>query len=143
MEILIVVGILAILAAMGFGIFRNFVKNVEFESVNKIIIADLKEARAKSISGEEGLKWGIHFVNSSSDYYELFSTPTNYAGVSTTVKITTYLPTAIVFTAPSEASSTDVIFNRVSGAATSTNIIVSSSDGDNKTITITSNGNVY
>lgn len=142
LEALIVIAILAVLSTLGFGLYRNFVKSSELDLLAKEIAFDLKSVQAKSMAGEKGLKWGIHFVNVSNDYYELFSTPADYSSASTTIDIVVYLPGAAYFTDPT-ASST-ILFNKIRGtiAATST-VSVSSPEGDIKTVTVTPVGNIY
>lgn len=141
-EILIVVSILAVVGLMATGFYRNFVKNIELESVNKTLVFDLKDARSRAINGEDDLKWGIHLVNDNNDYYELFSTPADYVSPSTTVKNTVYLPGTIIFTNPPSASSTDVIFNKITATTTAKNINIFFENAT-KTITITGEGNIY
>ncbi len=114
LEVLIVIAILSILAVGGAGFYRSFIKSAEIGLVAKNIVSDLKGARAKSMAGEDGLKWGVHFINGAEDYYEIFSTPTNYSSASTTISETDYLPGAIYFTSPSDSSSSTVIFGKIS-----------------------------
>lgn len=142
LEILLVVAILGILAVAGTGFYRNFSKGVELESAAQSLVFELKNARAKSMAGENGLKWGIYFVNSENDYYEFFSTPLDYSSPSTTIKMSVFLPTTVIFSNPPEASTTEIIFGKITGNATPTAIIIES-EGNSKAITITENGNVY
>lgn len=142
LEVLIVVAILSVLAFTGFGLYRNFAKSSELDLLAKGIVFDLKSAQAKSMAGEDGLKWGIHFVNGSSDYYELFSTPADYTSASTTIGLVVYLPGAAYFVEPTTSST--IIFGKIRGTvATATTVSVSSSEGDIKTVTVTPVGNVY
>ncbi len=142
LEILMVVSILAILGVSGVGYYRNFAKNVESKSFSQSLISDLKYSRSLSISGENSLKWGVHAVNGASDYYEIFSTPTNYADVSKTVSSTTTLPQGVSWATPPESSSKDIIFSRISGTTTADALVVSSESG-NTTINVSSLGVVY
>jgi len=142
LELIIVMVILIILAMIGVGYYVNFARNIELETTRDNIVSDLQKARTKAMAGEGGLKWGIHFVNGVDDYYELFSTPTNYTDASTTVVETAYLRSGLVFTSPPEASSTDVVFDRISGTTAVASIVISGS-GNSRTISITTVGNVY
>lgn len=148
LEVLMVVAIIAVLGTIGTGAYRNFVKNVELNSVTRDIIFDLKNMQAKSIAGEDERKWGAHFVNSTStdDYHETFSTPaggSGYGDASTTIKSTVYLPAGITFSDPVESATKDILFNRVSGTtSTSTTVSITSADGA-KTINVTTIGNIY
>ncbi len=139
-ELILVIAILVILSSLAVGYFRNFAKNVELEEISKKIISDLRNSREKAMSGENNLKWGTHFINGASDYYEIFSTPTDYSGG--TVSETSYLPSAIYFAEPGEGQNSDVIFSKITGTTTVKTITISS-EGNQKTINVGSLGNVY
>lgn len=144
LETLTVIAILAVLAAISSGIYTGFIRKTELDSAAKTIIFDLKNVRAKSMSGESGLKWGARFINSADDYYETFSTPTIYESASTTIEETIYLPSGISFTYPVPSSSSTVIFDKIRGTISATTTIsASSTEGDGRTITITPIGNIY
>ncbi len=139
-ELLLIMAIIVILGTTGVGFYRNYVKSVEVKSAGQMITADLKSARAKAMTGEDGLKWGAHFINGPDDYYEVFSTDSDYSGAS--VKTTTFLPKAVMFSIPGEGSSLDIIFSKISGTATDTAVVVSS-EGQTVTITVTSQGSIF
>lgn len=141
-EMLLVVALLGVLGTIGVGNYRNYVKNVELDNTSKIIITDLQNMRAKAMAGEDGLKWGVRFVNGASDYYELFSTPTNYADAAVSIKQTTYLSGTITFSSPASGFNTDVIFSKITGG-TSTATIIIGSESLSKTIRTNTLGNVY
>lgn len=141
-ELLLVIAIIAILATVGSGYYRNYVKSVEFDIAAKGIIFDLKNAQAKAMASEDNVKWGIHFVNGSNDYYELFSTSTDYSDPLKLVKSVSYLPGTVIFTNPAEASNLDIIFNKVSGASSALSVTISF-EGSSKTINVTAVGNIY
>lgn len=146
-ELLLVVALLGILGTIGVGNYRNYVKNVEVTNVGKVMITDLQSMRAKSMAGEDGLKWGVRFVNTTDvsgnpDYYELFSTPTTYADAGLLIKQTTYLPGTVAFSAPSSGVNTDVIFNKITGSTSDATMTIGS-ESLSKTITVNTLGNVY
>lgn len=139
LELLIVISIVAIISASGAAFYVSYSKTVEINSMASTIVSDLKQSQAKAMSGVGGFKWGIHFVNNTNDYYEVFSTATDYSGAS---KVSTvYLPVSITFTEPASNSNKNIIFNKISGSTSDSNIIISSS-GVSKTITISSVGNI-
>lgn len=142
LEVIIVIALLSLLATVSSGYYRNYVRYVELDSQTKQILADLKHARAKAMTGENNLKWGIHFMNGANDYYELFSTPTTYTDPSKVIDTTIYLPGNVIFTTPSEGNTIDVIFNKITGNTTATSVILSS-EGNAKTITVSAIGNIY
>jgi len=142
LEIVLVMGILAILASVSFGFYRNFARSIELESTSTTLIADLKSAQAKSMAGTDNRKWGIHIVNGTSDYYELFSTPSTYSDPTASVSETVYLPGSIQFSSPTEGNTRDVLFTKITGAATaaSVSLIFQATTRD---ITIKSVGTIY
>lgn len=141
LETLLVIGILVVLAVAGSGIYRNYSKNVEFESNVSALVSDLRSVQSKAINGEEGLKWGIRFVNGGSDYYEIFSTATDYTGAS--VKRTVYLSYGIIFSDPTEGGNKDIIFNRIRGTVDSQTQVEISFEGSMKTVVVNTIGNIY
>jgi prepilin-type N-terminal cleavage/methylation domain-containing protein len=144
LELLIVIGILAVLAAIGSGFYINYVRDSEVNSTADNIISDLKSTQAKSITGEDGRKWGIRFINGADDYYEIFSTPTDYSDPAKTIQSTIYLPGSAYFTQPAELSNSTVIFDKIKGTtASSASITVSSFSNKTKTANITTVGNIY
>lgn len=142
LEIMVVVGILAIISTIGFGFYFNFVRQAEIDLAAQTLVFDLKQAQAKSMNGEAGRRWGLYFVNSGDDYYELFSTPTDYNDPAKEIKVTTYLPSNIFFISP--AATSTILFNKVAGTVISSSTIsISSPTNQVKTINITNIGNVY
>ena len=115
LEVVIVMGIVAVLAAAGSGFYTNYNKNVEIKSIAETIIFDLKQAQSNSMTGVGGFKWGVHFVNGATDYYEIFSTPTDYSNGSKVIDKTIYLPGGVTFSDPAEISTKDIIFQKIRG----------------------------
>jgi len=141
LELLIVIAILAIISTIGAGFYINYNKNIEINSVSKNIVSDLKQAQSRSMSGSGDFKWGIHFVNGSEDYYELFSTPTDYNSGLKVISSKYYLSNGINFSVPVPDSSIDVIFDKINGGTINSSIVLESSDLT-KTISISSIGNI-
>lgn len=144
-ETLLVIGVLVILAVTGSGIYRNYSKNVELESNANAIISDLKSVQSKAINGEESLKWGIRFVNppaGASDYYVIFSTPTDYSDPARQDKRTVYLTDRITFSDPIEGNNNDIIFNKVRGTVDAQKQVILTFEGTNRPITVTTLGTI-
>ncbi len=140
LEVLITMAILVILGTAGVGGYRTYGKNVEVTSLSQSISSELRLMQARSMAGESGFKWGIHFVNgAASDYYELFSTPTTYVSASTTVSATTTLPKSVTFSDPDVGQSKDIIFDKISGNTTATSVTVIS-EGISKIIQVSAIG---
>jgi len=142
LEVLMVVAILAILGAAGAGYYRNTARTIEISTVTRTLISDLRSVRSKAMAGEDQRRWGVHVVNSTSDYYELFSTPTTYADAAVTIDRTVYVPKGLRFTSPAESATQDVVFSGIGGTTTATTISLAS-DLETQTITITALGTVY
>lgn len=135
-ELLLVISILAILSTMTIGYYRNYAKSKELDLAYKNLTFHLKDVQGKAVNGEDQLKWGIHFVDTTIDYYEIFSTATNYAGG--TVIDTYYFPSNVAYS----GAVSDIIFDRITGT-TSANTVTIISEGSSKTVTITAQGNIY
>lgn len=142
LELLLVISVLAILGSIGSAYYFNVIKNIEMSTASAAIVSDLKHAQNSAMAGEGGVRWGVHFVNGADDYYQVFSTPTDFVNASTTVTSIIYLPQQITFTDPSSSSTKDVIFERINGVATSTTIALASSDSTH-VITIPAVGSAY
>ena len=139
LELLIVIAIMAILAAVGAGFYRGFAKNVELQSSSKMIASDLRQMRAKSMAGESGYKWGVRFVkDAGGDYYITFSTD----GTNSTTTATTTLSSGVTFSDPASGYK-EVIFNKITGTiptATTTSVTL---EGTTATTTISTIGTIY
>jgi len=140
-EAIVAIGILVILAAGSLGFYRNYSKNFELESFVDSITSDLKSVQSKSINGEDDLKWGVHLVNGTEDYYETFNTSTDYGSGS--VKTTIYLPGGITFSEPMEGVNKDIIYAKIYGTIASDTTVKIVSGDTEKTINITALGNIY
>jgi len=144
LEFIIVIGVFVALAGIGADFYLNYAKESELEMTAKNILSDLRQAQAKAMAGEESRKWGVHFINDNDDYYEIFSTPTNYNDILKTIEATSYLPANIFFTEPGTNASSTILFDKIKGTTSGISTIVISSTGGNvKTITVTVGGNIY
>ena len=143
LEVVMVVAIISVISVAGAGYYVNYAKSIELESAAKNILSDLRNARSKAMAGESDLKWGVHLTNGSDDYYELYSTPTTYADVSMTTSTTTYLSSAVIFTAPPSNSSSDVLFTKIQGTPNASSTISIFSRNATRTIMVTTNGIIY
>src|SRR3989338_2065033 len=141
LEVLIVVGIMTIISSIGAGFYVNYNKGVEIDSAVQVVVFDFKQTQGKSMIGEGGFKWGIHFVNAADDYYEIFSTPTDYSSGSKVILSTNYLPGGIIFSDPATDATKDIIFNKISGGTSASSVAIVAGS-NTKTISVSSIGNV-
>ena len=139
LELTLVIGMIVIIATMSRDFFGSFVSSSQLESNAKTIIFDLRNTRDKAMNGLEDSNWGIRFVNSTNDYYEVFSTPTNYSDVAKKTLVTSYLQNGINFSFPAEGVNSDIIFTKINGQVASSSIIISAGVNQ-RTISIQSQG---
>ncbi len=139
LEVLLVVSILAILARIGVSYYRNTTTTIALDAAAQTLVLSMKEARGKAMGGDTMLKWGIHVVNGAQDYYETFSSSSTYAAGTVTAR--TYLPSTVIFTAPSEGVNADVIFSNIF-ATTSAQTITLSNNGQTKNLYVTTQGTI-
>jgi len=141
LELLLVVGITAVLSAVGVGFYVNQQRVKILDNTAQEIANYLRYAQQKSVSQEQGLQWGVHFDNptSGSDFYALY-TGTTYSSPLETK----YLPTGIIFATPATGNSVNVSFNKLTGtnySGTSQSIVIqSTSSNATKTISVSSQG---
>jgi len=140
-ELLVVISIVAVVGTIGVGFYLNYAKSIEIKTVANTLVSDLKQAQAKSMAGTNGFKWGVHLVNGDTDYYETFSSPSDYSDASKNVISSKYLTKGVSFSDPTSGSTKDIIFNKITGATTESSIVLSSSEVT-KTISISSVGGI-
>ncbi len=115
-EILIVIGITAVIGVVVLTSLTGRRHRVELENTARQIATLLREAQSRSMSQDSSTSWGVHFENSTTTaaFYELFS-GTVY---STSSVVGHYrLPNIVRFatsSVPSGSSST-VIFAQITG----------------------------
>jgi hypothetical protein len=93
------------------------------------------------MSGVENKRWGIHFVNGDSDYYEIFSSPTDYSDVDKNIILTRFLAKGVSFLDPIPGSSKDIIFNKITGSTIENSTTLGSSNFT-KEISVSSIGTI-
>jgi prepilin-type N-terminal cleavage/methylation domain-containing protein len=141
-ELMLVIAILVILATIVNGYYLNYLKNTQLDSSGKLIASTLIKARDKSMAGEIDKNWGVHFVNGTNDYYELFSSPTDYPSASTTVSESIFLDSGVSFSTPAAGASSTVIFSKISGTTTVASVVLISNFGGTSTVSISEQGRV-
>ena len=124
LELLLVVAILAVMASIGRAFFGSFAHESILEDNARSIVFDLRQARNNAMNGAKGSNWGINFVNDSDDYYEIFSSPSDYEDPDMLLESMQYLNGASFFASPEESSNLVILFDRVNGDATPDSIII-------------------
>ena len=111
LEIIIVIGILALLAALGTGSLLQFSKTTDLNSSVEGSVSLLLEARSKTLSSQEESQYGVHF---ESDKIVLFKGAA-YSS-SDPLNEETVLPLPIETASISlNGGGSDVIFKRLTG----------------------------
>jgi len=150
-ELLITIGILAILAGIGFISIVNYREQQDLTSTTQEIVEVLRNAQNRSLSQEAtsttgtGGSWGVYFENPNgdgNDFYELFQ-GSSYA--SGTVVSRSNLPFNVQFNIPASGSSSTVIFSPITGlpdSATTIKISLISNPTSSSTIMVNANGKI-
>lgn len=142
-ELLVVVALTAILATVSFLNLKGFNVLNNLQRGGETVAAALRDARQRSITQENGMRWGVHFSNSSQGQsYTLFSGP-NFS--SSTTKYPYALRRGVFFSNPSSSSSLDIVFNPLTGTLSTTSIVSlvdELKDGNVYTIIANTLGNV-
>lgn len=145
LEIIIVVGILAVLASLTTMLGVGYFRSASLDQGTGEIILQLRKAQAKATSGENGLRWGIHFVNpvSGAHYFQIFSTPTDFSQAQ--IQETIYLNERVNFSQPSAGNTLDVVFLKNNGkvaADVSVAVFLTSDAANIRTITVSKEGRI-
>mgnify|MGYP001613059068 CR=1 FL=1 len=102
-ELLLVIGIAVILAAVATTNYLNYRIRVVIEKEGSRAVEYFREGIGKARSQQDGVTWAININNGESDYYELLS-----GGATGTSVGRVYLDSGVTFTATT-SSSTSVI----------------------------------
>ena len=112
LELLLVVGITAVLAGVGVSTYINQQRAKLLDTSVQEIVGYLRYSQQKSMAQEGGNQWGVHFDNPAgeNDFYALY-TGTRYISPEET----RYLPKGIEFTTPDSSETVDIPFYRLVG----------------------------
>lgn len=142
-EVLLTVGIIGIIGAVGVSTFIGYKKTQDLDSASKALVSYLRDAHQRATSQDQSAKWGVHLDAPSGErnFYEIFYGDDYSSGIKTE-KI--YLPNSVAFADPVPGSSKDIIFSKLTGfsqGGSKTVVISSASDPSSyKTINISSVG---
>jgi len=142
-EVMIVIGVVAVLTTVVVMNLSGYRGSLNLKLTAREIVAALRDTQQKSISQENGLSWGVNFLNSSSDTdsYKVFS-----ASSTTGVQKVLTLRNGIVFVDPSDGSAKEISFTKITGRpqAGAFLIIIAKSDdiGDRILIEVSAQGRI-
>ncbi len=144
-EILIVVGILAIISTAGFVELAQFKSKHDFDLDAQSITEAISSVQSRAIQQDRGTAWGIRFINSTStaDTYQIFQ-GSSYSASSVVSSET--LSSATIYTNPPPGFYIDVVFAARTGLPTSgsaTSIVINRTGGTGLyTIMISASGRI-
>lgn len=138
-ELLIVLGIIVILAAIIIPQFGSTRQNQLLKSATIDILSTLDKARSQTLASVNSSEYGVHF---QSDRVIIFTGTTYSSGAGSNETINIIAPASItnVTFGGVSSSSGDIYFNRISGAPSTTGTITVSNNAQTKTITISATG---
>ena len=132
-EILLVVGILAILGSLALSLGLDFYKAQQLNVHTEGIIQSLRKAQMKAMSMENDSNFGVFLTN---DSFVLFKGD-SYAGRDIQYDEVTSLPQILTVSGIQE-----VVFSKFEGTPSITGNIVLSNDIDNRTLNINEVGRI-
>jgi prepilin-type N-terminal cleavage/methylation domain-containing protein len=152
-EIIISIGILAIILSLGLSVSMDFFRSYSFRSEKNTVVSILQNARSQSLNNIDQVRHGVHFQANPLRYvvFECKLSPpatpcTDYSGADTT-KDFSITPS---YSSTISGLPFDVIFDQLSGCVSSvgnncsasTITITGNDNGKTYTITINSEGRI-
>lgn len=132
-EILIVIGVMAILASLTLPFGFNFYKSQQLETQSQLVLQVLRLGQSKSIFQENDSSFGIYFANNS---YALFQ-GSSWIGRNSLYDQSFNLPSIISLSGLQE-----VVFSKMEGLPNATGNIVLNNGLDSRTININALGRI-
>jgi Tfp pilus assembly protein FimT len=138
-ELVIILGILAVLFAVTLPQFTKFRENQVLRSAVVETLSAVDKARAETLSSLNSSEYGVHF---QSDSVIIFKGQTFSAGTATNEIISIVAPASITNATLGGVSGTsgDTYFSRLSAAPSKTGTVTITAGGSTKTITISATG---
>ena len=123
-EILVSLVILTLVMGAGWFSFSGYTARKELDSTTARVAALVAEAKSKTLAGEAGSAWGVHFEETKA---VLFKAPTYQAGAADNK--TEAMPRRVLISSISFSNS-EAIFKRLTGAALSAGSVTLSVRGN-------------
>lgn len=144
-ELLIIVGVIAILSAISFTAFHGFQSSSDLENSLEELINTLRLAQQKTIASEGASSWGVYFATSTSPYQYVLFMGASYASRDTSKDEIHKLPSSVIISSINLGGSSEVVFDQVSGISLSQGFVVLALGSDaskTKTAYIGSSGQI-
>lgn len=131
-ELLVVMGVIGILVAISVPSYRIINEHVTLGNDADEIVDILRTAQNRSLTGQDGITHGVHFENNS---YTIFGDDWSNPSYSHTYE----LGLRNIFTS---GSGTTITFARLTGRSDDFTIVLSSSGGKSKTVSVYASGKI-
>lgn len=152
-EFLMVMGIISVLLVMGSVSMLSYIANQNLDSETRAIIAFLRDAQTRAAGQDNESRWGVYVLNNATgrDSYTIFQADealvasTTYVAVPGTALEQKTMRSNVELITPVEASSTVILFSKVSGlpnASTSLILQRAGNASSQRTIFISGNGKI-
>lgn len=150
---MIVIGITTAIVAAGAVYLGNTNSSIKIDHVASQILTLFQTAQQRSISQEDGLRWGVYVdnVNTSAPGYSLFSVKESelndpfFSGMPGEGLERSTLPTGVKFVVPVPGQATTTVFMKGTGLPVATTTIVlqnMAGEGLQRSVYIESNGRI-
>lgn len=117
MELIIIIGLTIILAALVTPLYNNIQSQAQLDDDLALLVQTLRQARTSSVSGEQGTSWGVYFTSSSFTFFQ----GTDYSSRNQSYDISYDLSTAVTLT--EDFIGEELIFAKYSGTPGQTGVI--------------------
>lgn len=143
LELLMVIGVLALIAAIGSPFLFGFKTGLDLDEEANRIAATLRAAQSKAMTLQNYSSWGVYFNNTGDPYYDLFYGVDYPSG---TVTDRFFLSQGTRYSAPASGTSITVLFAKRTGnpGAAATVVIESASTNppEQKNVTVQQMGRI-
>lgn len=142
-EILVVLGILAIITTLIFNTFVDFRRKKALEADTKMVVEVLIEARNQTLTSQNSSQYGVHFSLSPVPQIVLFAGAT-YVANAVTNKVYPLASTDNILTVTLVGGGSNIVFNRLTGETNQSGTIILSSPSLSvtKSVTIYKTGSI-
>lgn len=144
-ELLISISIIAVIASVGVINIVNYRSRQNLKINTQKIVEVLRNAQNRSITQENGVRWGVHFENPAgddNDFFDLFSGAVYNANQ---VVSRTAVSNGVQFDLPSSVASSTVVFAPLTGfpeVSSTIKISLKNNPSASSTIIVNTNGQI-
>lgn len=145
LELLIIVGITAVLAVLAFPALHNFQLTSDLENSADELINALRLAQQKTIASEGGSSWGVYFNTSTLPYQHILFKGNNYLSRDASKDEVNKISSIVLIAEINLGGPQEVVFDQISGVSLQQGSVVLALKNDSsktKTIYIESSGQV-